>query len=159
MSKILVAYFSTRGATAAKAKLIAQSANADLYEIKPKEPYTDEDLDFKNKESRSSIENKDKSIRPELSDKDANIAQYDTIFLGYPIWWYSAPAIIKSFLESYDFSGKNIILFATSDSTGFGKSVKDLSESVSDTCTIKEGKMLTGTQYFGIAAWIRELGF
>lgn len=157
MSKILVAYFSTRGATASKAMAIAEAANADLYEIKPAKPYTDEDLDWHNKESRSSVEMQDPTFRPELANKDANIAEYDTIFLGFPIWWYTAPAIIHTFLESYDFSGKTIILFATSDGTKFGKSARSLAESVSDTTIIKEGKMVTNMQPLVIATWVKEM--
>ena len=159
MSKKLVAYFSASGRTATLAKTLAQAANADLYEIKPAKPYTAEDLDYRSKESRTSKEAADKSFRPELADKDAAVEKYDTIFVGYPIWWYSAPTIINSFLEAYDFSGKEIILFATSDGTKFGKSVQDLKKSVSETTVIKEGKILTNMQPLVIAAWVREFGF
>ena len=159
MSKVLVAYFSTKGVTAKKAEVIAKAAGADLYEIKPEVPYTDEDLDYRNKESRSTVEMKDKASRPAIADKNADIAAYDTIFLGFPIWWYTAPTIINSFLESYDFSGKTIILFATSDGTKFGKAVQDLKPSVSDSAVIKEGKILTNMQPLVIARWVNELGF
>ena len=159
MSKVLVAYFSASGITAKKAEIIASAAGADMYEIKPRVRYTAEDLDYRNKESRTSKEAADKSFRPELADKDAGIERYDTIFLGYPIWWYTAPTIINSFLEAYDFSGKTIILFATSDGTKFGKSVADLRKSVSDTTEIKEGKILTNMQPLVIAAWVRDFGF
>ena len=159
MSKVLVAYFSASGVTAEKAKAIAEAAQADLYEIKPAVPYTEADLDFRNKESRSSVEMADKSIRPEFADKDANIAAYDTIFLGFPIWWYVAPTIINSFLESYDFSGKTIILFATSGGSRFGKTVSELKPSVSESTVIKEGRLLSNTQPLVIASWVKDLGY
>ena len=146
MSKKLVAYFSASGTTAAKAKLLAQAAGADLYEIKPAVPYTKADLNWQNKQSRSSVEMSDKSSRPAISDKNADIAAYDTIFVGFPIWWYVAPTIINTFLESYDFSGKTIILFATSGGSGFGDTVKNLKGSVSGTTAIKEGLILNGHQ-------------
>ncbi len=127
--KSLVAYFSASGNTARLAQRIAEAAEADLYEIKPAVPYTQEDLNWQNKQSRSSVEMKDPSFRPEIADSDAMIADYDTIYVGFPIWWYIAPTIINTFLESYDFSGKRIILFATSGSSGFGKAVESLSPS------------------------------
>ncbi|MBP3856774.1 MAG: NAD(P)H-dependent oxidoreductase [Ruminiclostridium sp.] len=156
MSKTLVAYFSASGVTAEKAKIIAEAAGADLYEIRPAVPYTQEDLDFKNKQSRSSVEMADKSFRPELADKDAHAEDYDTIFLGFPIWWYMAPTIINTFLESYDLSGKTIILFATSDGSRFGNTVKFLQGSVSDTTVIKEGKLVTKMQPLVIENWVKE---
>ena len=146
MSKKLVAYFSASGTTAAKAKLLAQAAGADLYEIKPAVPYTKADLNWQNKQSRSSVEMSDRSSRPAIADKNADIAAYDTIFVGFPIWWYVAPTIINTFLESYDFSGKTIILFATSGGSGFGDTVKNLKGSVSGTAAIKEGLILNGHQ-------------
>ena len=126
MSKILVAYFSASGVTAKLAKNLAEAAGADIYEIKPAVPYTDADLNWQDKNSRSSVEMKDKSFRPAIADKDANIADYDTIFVGFPIWWYVAPTIINTFLEAYDFSGKTIILFATSGGSGIGKTADKL---------------------------------
>lgn len=143
MSKKLVAYFSASGTTAGAAKNLAQAAGADLYEIRPKTPYTRADLNWQDKNSRSSVEMNDKSKRPALANKDANIAAYDTILLGFPIWWYIAPTIINSFLESYDFTGKTIILFATSGGSGFGKTVQNLVSSCPG-ATIKEGKILNG---------------
>ena len=143
MSKKLVAYFSASGITAGAAKNLAQAAGADLYEIKPETPYTRADLNWQDKNSRSSVEMNDKSKRPALANKDANIAAYDTILLGFPIWWYIAPTIINSFLESYDFTGKTIILFATSGGSGFGKTVQNLVSSCPG-ATIKEGKILNG---------------
>lgn len=142
MGKTLVAYFSASGATARVAKKLAQAAGADLYEIKPAVPYTKDDLNWMDKKSRSSVEMNDKSSRPELADKDADIAVYDTVLLGFPIWWYAAPAIVKSFLESYDFSGKKIVLFATSGGSGFGNTAAELKASVAADTAIVEGKIL-----------------
>ena len=146
MCKTLVAYFSASGTTARVAKELAQAVGADLYEIKPAVPYTKADLNWMNKKSRSSVEMSDKSSRPALADRDANIAAFDTILLGFPIWWYIAPTIINSFLESYDFSGKKIVLFATSGGSGFGRTVAGLKPSVSADTAIVEGKLLNGRQ-------------
>jgi len=142
MGKTLIAYFSASGTTARVAKELAQAAGADLYEIKPAVPYTKDDLNWMDKKSRSSVEMSDKSSRPVIADTDAEISQYDTIFLGFPIWWYVAPTIVNSFLESYDFSGKRIILFATSGGSGFGKTATGLKGSVSADTVIVEGKIL-----------------
>ncbi|MDE7093614.1 MAG: NAD(P)H-dependent oxidoreductase [Oscillospiraceae bacterium] len=142
MSKKLVAYFSASGVTAKVAKELAQVADANLYEIKPEVKYTNADLDWQNPNSRSSVEMKNKSSRPALADKNADISAYDVIYLGFPIWWYVAPTIINTFLESYDFSGKKIILFATSGSSGFGKTVEDLKPSISDSAILTEGMLL-----------------
>ncbi len=158
MSKALVAYFSASGTTARVAKELAQAAGADLYEIRPQVPYTKADLNWMDKKSRSSVEMNDKSSRPALADQDANIAAYDTILLGFPIWWYVAPTIINSFLESYDFSGKKIILFATSGGSGFGKTVAGLKPSVAADATIIEGKLLNGRQSeASLKAWVETV--
>ncbi len=140
MSKKLVSYFSASGNTAKLAKKLAESAGADLYEIKPAVPYTSADLDWQNKQSRSSVEMSDHSTRPILADTDADISSYDTVYVGFPVWWYIAPTIINSFLESYDFSGKKIILFATSGGSGFGKTVQNLKTSAPN-AEIVEGKV------------------
>lgn len=140
MSKKLVAYFSASGRTASLAQKLSQAAGADLYEIKPAVPYTTADLNWQNKQSRSSVEMSDKSSRPALADKNADIAAYDTVYVGFPIWWYIAPTIINSFLESYDFSGKKIILFATSGGSGFGSAVANLKTSAPG-AQIIEGKV------------------
>lgn len=121
MSKKLVAYFSASGVTANAAKTLAKAVGADLYEIKPEIPYTKADLNWMDKNSRSSLEMKDKTYRPAIADKDAKIEDYDVIFIGFPIWWYVAPTIINTFLESYDFSNKTIVLFATSGGSGSEK--------------------------------------
>ena len=143
MSKKLVAYFSASGTTARVAENLAKAAGADLYEIKPAAPYTKNDLNWMNKQSRSSVEMRDKNSRPAIADTDANIAAYDTIFIGFPIWWYIAPTIINTFLEAYDFSGKKIILFATSGGSGFGKAVQNLQPSAPD-AKIIAGEILNG---------------
>ncbi|WP_405356903.1 flavodoxin [Ruminococcus sp.] len=143
MSKKLVAYFSASGTTARAAKDLAKAAGADLYEIKPAVPYTRADLNWQDKSSRSSVEMRDKGSRPALADTSANIAEYDTIFVGFPIWWYVAPTIINSFLEAYDFSDKMIVLFATSGGSGFGKAVAGLQPSAPG-ATIVEGALLNG---------------
>lgn len=141
MGKILVAYFSASGVTKKRAQILAEAAGADLYEIKPAVPYTKADLNWMDKKSRSSVEMADKTIRPEMADTDADIASYDTILLGFPIWWYVAPTIINTFLESYDFSGKKIVLFATSGGSGFGNTVNELKPSAPD-AEIIEGKLI-----------------
>ena len=143
MSKKLVAYFSASGTTARAAKDLAKAAGADLYEIKPAVPYTRADLNWQDKSSCSSVEMRDKSSRPALADTSANIAEYDTVFVGFPIWWYVAPTIINSFLEAYDFSGRKIVLFATSGGSGFGKAVAGLQVSAPK-ATIIEGAILNG---------------
>ena len=139
----LVAYFSASGTTAKAAKVLAKAADADLYEIKPAIPYTRADLNWMDKGSRSSVEMSDKHSRPALADTDAPIAGHDVIFLGFPIWWYVAPTIVNAFLESYDFTGKTIILFATSGGSGLGKSAVSLRASVPG-ARIVDGRLLNG---------------
>ncbi len=158
MKKALVAYFSASGVTAKAAKALAQAAGADLYEIKPAIPYTKADLNWTDKTSRSSVEMQDPSSRPALADQTAQIANYDVVFLGFPIWWYVAPTIINSFLESYDFAGKTIVLFATSGGSGFGKTVAGLQGSVSPETKILEGRLLNGKLTDGeLKAWVDSL--
>lgn len=157
MSKVLVAYFSASGTTAKAAKNLAEAAGADLYEIRPAVPYTRADLDWMNKKSRSSVEMNDKSFRPPLADKSADIAAYDTILLGFPIWWYVAPTIINTFLESYDFIGKTIILFATSGGSGFGKTAAGLKDSAPG-AVIREGRLLNGNPSGdSLKRWVESL--
>ena len=136
MAKKLVAYFSASGTTKKTAELLAEAAGADLYEITPKVAYTKADLNWMDKKSRSSVEMNDKKFRPEIEDKDANIAEYDET-----IWWYVAPTIVNTFLEKFDFSGKKVVLFATSGGSGFGNTVKELQPSAPNT-EIVEGKIL-----------------
>lgn len=127
--KTLVAYFSASGVTAKAASSLAAAIGADIYEIKPAVPYTSKDLNWQDKHSRSTVEMNDPSSRPELEDQNADLAVYNRIFLGFPIWWYTAPRIIQTFLESYNFIGKTIILFATSGGSGLGRTAKDLASS------------------------------
>ena len=129
MSRKLVAYFSASGVTKKLAERISKIAGADLHEIVPKEIYTDEDLNWMNENSRSSIEMKNKSFRPEIANKINNIDDYDTIYVGFPIWWYVAPTIINTFLESYNLTGKTIIPFATSGESLMGNTNKELKNS------------------------------
>lgn len=159
MSKNLVAFFSASGVTENVAKLLAVATNADLFQIKPEVPYTKADLNWQDENSRSSVEMKNKSSRPAIAEGNAKVEEYDVIFLGFPIWWYVAPTIINTFLESYNFAGKTIILFATSGSSGFGETVNGLKGSVDSTTVIKEGKILNGSQSVdSIKEWVETLG-
>ena len=154
MANTLVAYFSATGRTAKVAKLLAEVLGADIHEIRPKVPYTRADLNWLNKKSRSSVEMSNKAFRPEMAESNVPIAEYDAIFLGFPIWWYVAPTIINTFLESADFSGKKIILFATSGSSKFGKTAEELKASVPADTEIIEGKLLNGRQSVAsVKAW------
>ena len=158
MSKTLVAYFSASGVTAKLAKMLADTIGADLHEIQPEKPYTSADLDWMNKKSRSSVEMADPSSRPEIANKVENMDQYDTVFVGFPIWWYVAPTIINTFLEQYDFSGKKIVLFATSGGSGFGKTASALKNSVSASAQIVEGRLLNGrVQEAELKDWVKTL--
>lgn len=158
MNKKLVAYFSASGVTAERAKSLAGAIGADLYEIKPKVPYTKADLDWTDKQSRSTIEMNNPSSRPATADRDAHIAAYDAIFVGFPIWWYLAPTIINTFLESYDFSGKIIVPFATSGGSGFGRTMEKLRPSVSGAVIWKEPKLLNGSPSKDtLAEWVESL--
>ena len=145
MSKILTAYFSAGGVTKKLAEKISSVLGTDIYEIKPEVPYTKADLNWMDKSSRSSLEMQDKSSRPKLADKNAHIENYDTILLGFPIWWYVAPTIINTFLESYDFSGKKIILFATSGGSSMGSTAQGLKASLPESAVLKEGETLNGS--------------
>ena len=158
MTKTLVAYFSASGVTKNIAQNLAKAADADLYEIKPKVPYTDADLNWMDKNARSTVEMKDWNSRPEIVEDDAHIENYDTIFVGFPVWWYIAPTIINTFLEKYDFSNKKIVLFATSGGSGFGRAVENLKPSVSDSTEIIEGKILNGNPSADtLKAWIDSI--
>ena len=156
MNKILVAYFSASGVTKKIAEMLAKEANADLYEIKPEIPYTKEDLNWIDKKSRSSIEMGNKSFRPAIVKDELDPSRYDQILLGFPIWWYVAPTIVNTFLESYDFTGKNITLFATSGGSGFGKTAEELQVSAPN-AVIKEGKLLNTATKQEIAKLVERL--
>lgn len=152
-NKILVAYFSASGVTAKAASSLAAAIGADLYEIKPAVPYTNKDLNWQEKHSRSSMEMNDPSARPELADGNLNLTTYDRIFLGFPIWWYTAPRIIQTFLESRDFTGKTIILFATSGGSGLGRTAKDLAPSCPG-AVIRDGQIICrGTSQEELKRW------
>lgn len=155
MSKKLVAYFSASGVTKSTAERIAKAAGADLFEIKPAQPYSKADLDWTNKKSRSSVEMSSPDSRPEIAEKLDNMGDYDVVFVGFPIWWYVAPTIINTFLESYDFSGKTVIPFATSGGSGMGKTEEILHK----ICPAKwkNGRVLNRASDNDLNKWINEL--
>ena len=153
MAKKLVAYFSASGVTKKVAEMIS---GYELYEIKPKQAYTKADLNWMDKNSRSSVEMKDKKFRPEIITKDIEMSDYDEIILGFPIWWYVAPTIINTFLEVYDFSGKKITLFATSGGSGFGNTVSELKPSAPN-ADIVEGKLLNNANKQEIENWLKTI--
>lgn len=156
MSKVLVAYFSASGVTAGLAKNLASAVGADLHEIKPEKPYTKADLNWNDKNSRSTLEMNDKSFRPAVANKVENMAQYDAIFVGFPIWWYVAPTIINTFLEQYDLTGKKIIPFATSGGSGMGNTNKELAPSCAG-ATLLEGKKLSANASINeLKAWAEK---
>ncbi|MFQ7307068.1 MAG: flavodoxin [Mediterraneibacter sp.] len=152
MKKTLVAYFSASGVTERAAKEIAGGVDADLYEILPAQPYTDADLDWTDKKSRSTAEMNDPACRPEIAGTVENMEQYDTVFIGFPIWWYVEPRIVDTFLESYDFSGKTVIPFATSGGSGIGGAEKSLREHCPK-ANWKQGKLVNS----GAAAWAKSV--
>ena len=130
MSKKLIAYFSASGTTKTSAEKIAKLLNGDLYEIKPAVKYETKDLNWNDPNSRTTIECKNRNCRPEMADKNANIANYDTILIGFPVWWYLAPNIILTFLESYDFTGKKIVIWGTSYSSKMGNTMAEIRQIV-----------------------------
>lgn len=157
MSNTLVAYFSASGVTKRLASTLAKAVNGDLFEIVPEVPYTDADLNWMDKNSRSTLEMKDKSSRPAVASKVENMAEYGTVFVGFPIWWYTAPTIIKTFLEQYDLSGKTVIPFATSGGSGMGKTNKDLAPSCKG-AVLKDGKRFAANASEAeLSAWANSL--
>lgn len=154
--KKLVAYFSASGVTKNAAERLAKAAGAHLFEIKPALSYTSADLDWTNKKSRSSIEMNNPNSRPEIAERLPNMEDYDTIFIGFPIWWYVAPTIINTFIESYDFSGKTIIPFATSGGSGMGKTVEVLKPLCPNANWIK-GKMMNGVSDSELENWVKSI--
>ena len=158
MSKVLVVYFSASGMTARAAEVIAHACDADLYEIRPEQPYTPADLDWRNKSSRSTIEMTNPDSRPEVAGPAVDVAQYDTILVGFPIWWYVAPTIINTFLESEDFSGKTVIPFATSGGSGVGDTDKYLHPSCSEQTAWRPAKRFAGsTGAAELQKWVEGL--
>lgn len=157
--KILVAYFSCSGVTKAAAEALAVRIGGDLYEIKPKIPYTDADLDWNDRKSRSSVEMRDTSSRPAIATDVPDMEAYDTVFVGFPVWWYIAPTIINTFLESYDFSGKEVVPFATSGGSGIGNCEKNLHKAYPH-IQWKEGKLLNGRlTNDSVAGWLAKIGW
>ena len=157
MSKTLVAYFSASGVTEKVAQTLAKTVGADIFEIAPKVKYTKADLNWMDKQSRSTIEMNDPSSRPEIAAKCENMSEYDTVFVGFPIWWYIAPTIINTFLESYDLTGKTIVPFATSGGSGMGKTNEKLAPSCKG-AKLLEGKVLkSSANGSDIAAWVDSL--
>lgn len=156
--KVLVAYFSASGVTKRVAETIAEVTQGDIYEIKPQVPYTSADLDWRDKNSRSTVEMNDPSSRPAIANSVENFSDYDTIFVGFPIWWYVAPSIVNTFLENYDFTGKTIVPFATSGGSGFGETETKLKALLPSNVSWKSGKLLNGNvSKETISTWISTL--
>ena len=156
MSKVLTAYFSASGVTAKVAKRLAEAIGAELFEIRPEVPYTNMDLDWQDKGSRSTVEMNDRSSRPAINSKVTDMNQYDVIFIGFPIWWYREPSIIDTFMESYDFSGKTVIPFATSGSSPIGNSGKNM-QALAPKANVAEGKRFSaGAADQTLADWASE---
>ncbi len=144
MSKKLIAYFSASGTTKTSAEKIAKLLNGDLYEIKPAVKYETKDLNWNDPNSRTTIECKNRNCRPELADKNANIANYDTILIGFPVWWYLAPNIILTFLESYDFTGKKVVIWGTSQSSHMGETMVEIRK-IAKGANVVEGIIFDGS--------------
>lgn len=158
MRKKLVAYFSASGTTAKLAKALASAVDADLYEIQPQTPYTAADLDWTNQKSRSSVEMNDKSFRPSIAGAVENMGQYDVIYVGFPIWWYVAPTIINTFLESYHLDGKVIVPFATSGGSGMGKTNEELKSSCAGAVLKAGARFQANATEAELKAWSDGLG-
>ena len=153
--KVLVAYFSASGTTKGVAQQLAEVAGADLHEIKPAQPYTDADLDWRNKQSRRSVEMQDKKSRPAITAKLQNMKDYDIVYVGFPIWWYTCPTIINTFMEAYDFQGKTVIPFATSGGSSIKKACEDLKAAYPN-INWKEGKLLNRTTRKDLEDWVKK---
>ena len=155
MSKKLVAYFSASGVTANAAKALASAANASIYEIKPKIPYTNADLDWRNSKSRSSLEMKDKTSRPQLADNNANIAVYDTIFIGFPIWFWTCPKAVTSFISENNLKGKTIYPFCTSGGIQIDEAVDEIKRTA-EGATVKKGKRFRKYSEDALIKWLEQ---
>ena len=151
--KVLVAYFSASGTTKGVAQQLAEVAGADLHEIKPEKPYTDADLDWNDRQSRSLLEMQDKNSRPAIKDKLQNMKDYDVVYVGFPIWWYTCPTIINTFMEAYDFQGKTVIPFATSGGSSIKKSCADLKAAYPNV-NWKEGELLNRATKAELQKWV-----
>lgn len=158
MSKTLVAYFSASGVTARLANILKAAVDGDLYEIKPATPYTGADLNWNNNKSRSSVEMNDKTSRPAIAEPVADMSQYDTVFVGFPIWWYEAPRIVQTFLESYDLSGKTVVPFATSGGSGIGKTSDILQKSCPAAKMLPGKRLSSNASVSELSAWVKSLG-
>ena len=156
MKKVLVAYFSATGTTEGVAKQLAEVTGGDLHKIQPEQPYTDADLNWRDKKSRSSIEMQDKSSRPAITGKLQNMKDYEVVYVGFPIWWYTCPTIINTFMEAYDFSGKAVVPFATSGGSTIDKACKDL-KAAYPKVDWKEGKLLNRVSKQELEAWVKDL--
>ena len=143
--KALVTYFSASGVTGAVAAELAKAEGANLFEIRPETPYTAEDLDWRNKQSRSTVEMADPDCRPPVADKVADMSQYDVVFVGFPIWWGREPSVVDTFLDAYDFTGKKLIPFCTSGGSDIGKTAERIRGIVGEGCTVDNGKRIGGT--------------
>lgn len=154
MAKTLVAYFSASGVTKGVAEKLAKAAGAELFEIVPEQPYTDEDLNWNNKHSRSSVEMGDRACRPEINSVVSDMGQYDRVFVGFPVWWYREPSIIDTFLEAYDFSGKTIVPFCTSGGSGLGETAGNI-RSLAKGADVRDGKRFSpGVSEEELKAWL-----
>ena len=156
MGKTLVVYFSTSGTTGKLARTLAAAIGADLHEIQPKEAYTAADLNWQDSNSRSSREMNDKSFRPSVANKVEDMEQYDTIFVGFPIWWYVAPTIINTFLEQYDLTGKKVIPFATSGGSGMGNTNKELADSCKGAILLEGKRFGSSASEADLKAWAEK---
>ena len=153
MGKTLVAFFSASGVTAKMAQRLASAIKADLFEIEPETPYTDADLDWRNDKSRSSVEMKDKSSRPPIASKVADMAQYDVVFVGFPVWWYREPSIIDTFMEAYDFAGKTVVPFATSGGSGIGGSGANMAALASGARVLEGERFASSASVAELKTW------
>ena len=156
MSKALVAYFSASGVTAKLSQKLAGAIGADIYEIKPEQIYTIEDLNWMDKKSRSSVEMNDRSSRPAIGNKVENMEQYDVVFVGFPIWWYREPSIIDTFMEAYNFAGKTVVPFATSGGSGMGDSSKNMQELAKGAKVVSGKKFGSGASENELKSWADE---
>lgn len=156
MNRTLVAYFSATGVTKQAAERLAKATGADLFEIRPAVPYSRADLNWMDQKSRSTLEMNDAACRPEIADAPLDLSSYDTVFVGFPIWWYTAPRIVETFLERYDFSGKTMVPFATSGGSGMGKTVAAL-KSCCPNAKWVDGRVLNRVSDGELAAWAKQI--
>lgn len=156
MSKVLVAYFSASGVTAKVAERLAKEIGAELFEIEPETPYTDQDLDWQNKKSRSSVEMNDRDCRPAIRSEVENMGQYDLVFVGFPVWWYREPSIIDTFMEAYDFSGKTVVPFATSGGSLIGDSGKNMQVLAPNARVVQGKRFAANTSDQELSSWASE---